>query len=50
MGAGAEMVDEPWVKLLGHNGFIIARDEAEAAEVMGTIDEAGLKFNYKIFE
>jgi hypothetical protein len=47
VGAGAKMEEEPWVKLLGHNGFIIAEDESEAECIMSKIDAAGLKFSYK---
>lgn len=50
LGAGASMEDEPWVKLLGHNGFIIAKSESEAERVMAKIDERGGKFSYKDFE
>ena len=47
LGAGAKMNDEPWVKLLGHNGFIIAKDDAEADTIMSKIDERGKEFSYK---
>lgn len=50
LGAGVKMDDEPWVKLLGHNGFIIAKDESDAQRVMSKIDEVGQKFTYKDFE
>ena len=50
IGAGVNMEDEPWVKLLGHNGFIIAKDKADAHRVMSKIDEAGQKFTYKAWD
>lgn len=46
LGAGMKL-DEPWVKLLGHNGFIIAKDEIEAEKVMAKIDERGKDFTYR---
>ena len=55
LGAGgardeAEQEQEPWVKLLGHNGFIIASDQTEATAIMDKIGERGLKFSYKDME
>lgn len=47
MGAATKLQDEPWVKLLGHNGFIIASDEDEADSIMSKISEKGQKFTYK---
>jgi hypothetical protein len=47
LGAGARLEDESWVKLLGHNGFVIASDVAEAEAVMAKIDEVGTKFTYR---
>lgn len=47
IAAGKKINNEPWVKLLGHNGFIIASDEEEANAVMAKVDEVGNKFTYK---
>lgn len=49
IGAGVNDNDE-WVKLLGHNGFIIAKDEKEADGIMSTIGEKGNKFTFKDLE
>ncbi|XP_059085380.1 uncharacterized protein LOC131882295 [Tigriopus californicus] len=47
VGAALKL-NEPWVKLLGHNGFIIAENEEKAQSVMAKVDNAGVKnFNYK---
>ena len=40
-------LNEPWVKLLGRNGFIIAKDEAEAEKVMDCIMKEENNFSYK---
>ena len=43
-------LNEPWVKLLGRNGFIIAKDEAEAEKVMDCIMKEEDNFSYKKLE
>lgn len=40
-------LNEPWVKLLGRNGFIIAKDEAEADKVMDVIKKEENNFTYE---
>jgi hypothetical protein len=50
LGAGRRLPQEDsWVKLLGHNGFIIAKDEEEASMVMTKIEETGDDFTYRCF-
>lgn len=40
--ANGERIDEPWVKLLTHNGFLIAKDEAEALHQEQIVNKVGL--------
>ncbi|XP_065051306.1 uncharacterized protein LOC135680982 [Rhopilema esculentum] len=40
-------LNEPWVKLLGRNGFIIAKDEEEANKVMDVIQKEENDFSFK---
>jgi len=40
-------LNEPWVKMLGRNGFIIAEDEAEADKIMTVINETESEFSFK---
>ena len=42
--ATAAELDEPWVKLLGHNGFLIAGTEGEAEALMQLYAECGDTF------
>jgi len=42
--------NEPWVKTLGNNGFIITRDEEEGDKVMKAIHEFGNDFSFKKLE
>lgn len=47
LAAGAPL-NEPWVKLLGFNGFIVAEDEATAEKVMAKVQEVGVQnFSFK---
>jgi redox-sensitive bicupin YhaK (pirin superfamily) len=42
-------LNEPWVKLLGFNGFILAKDEEDANRVMAKVGEVGVEnFSYKV--
>ncbi len=41
--ANGERIDEPWVKLLTQNGFIIEKDEAEAKRQEEIIKKVGLE-------
>jgi len=43
-------LNEPWVKTLGNNGFIITRDEAEGDAVMKVIHETGNDFSFQKLE
>ena len=43
VGTGAPL-DEPWTKLLGHNGFVIASDEAEADALLQAYEARGPAF------
>lgn len=43
-------LNEPWVKLLGRNGFIIAEDEKEADRVMNVIHKEENDFSYLKFD
>ena len=43
-------LNEPWVKLLGRNGFIIAKDEGEAQKVMDVILKEENNFSFKKLE
>jgi len=40
-------LNEPWVKMLGRNGFIIAKDEEEAERVMGVIMKEENNFTFQ---
>jgi len=40
-------LNEPWVKMLGRNGFIIAANEEEAEKVMEVIHKTGNEFSYQ---
>jgi len=40
-------LNEPWVKMLGNNGFIITSTEEEAEKVMGVIQQTGKEFSFK---
>ncbi|XP_065051307.1 uncharacterized protein LOC135680983 [Rhopilema esculentum] len=40
-------LNEPWVKLLGRNGFIIAKDEEEADKVMDVVKKEENDFSFK---
>jgi len=40
-------LNEPWVKLLGRNGFIITADEAEGDKVMAIIEETKDDFTFQ---
>ena len=40
-------LNEPWVKMLGRNGFIIAKDETEAESIMNVIVKEENNFNFK---
>jgi len=40
-------LDEPWVKTLGRNGFIITKDEAEADQIMAVINETENEFSFQ---
>jgi redox-sensitive bicupin YhaK (pirin superfamily) len=40
-------LNEPWVKLLGNNGFIIASTEEEAEKVMNVVQQTGKEFSFK---
>jgi len=42
--------NEPWVKALIRNGFIICKDEAEADTVMAKIEEHKENFSFKAFQ
>lgn len=50
VAAGAPMNNEPWVKMLGNNGFGIFRNEQEAIEIMGKAVAAGKDWSFKILE
>ena len=39
-------LNEPWVKLLGNNGFIITSTEEEAEKVMEVVNNTGDQFTY----
>ena len=42
-------LNEPWKKLLGHNGFIVCKDEEEAEKVMNKVRDVGVEnFSYKV--
>ena len=40
-------LNEPWVKMLGRNGFILAKEEAEADRIMEVIHREQNDFSYK---
>ena len=40
-------LNEPWLKLLGNNGFIITSTEEEAEKVMEVINNTGDQFTYQ---
>jgi redox-sensitive bicupin YhaK (pirin superfamily) len=47
--AAGKPLNEPWVKLLGFNGFILAKDEEEAEKVMAKVGEVGVEnFSFKV--
>jgi len=40
-------LNEPWVKLLGNNGFIITATEEEAEKVMDVVQKTGNEFSFQ---
>ena len=48
--AAGKPLNEPWAKLLGFNGFVIGKDEADVDRIMAKIGEVGVEnFNYKVW-
>merc|ERR550517_1104253 len=45
----AKPTGEPWVKMLGRNGFIVTKNEQEAEKVMEVINKFGDEFTFQKF-
>ena len=50
VAAGAPLLETPWVKKLGNNGFGIFRNEQEANTIMGEAVAAGNDWSYKVLD
>mmetsp|Transcript_14972 Transcript_14972/g.60091 ORF Transcript_14972/g.60091 Transcript_14972/m.60091 type:complete len:179 (-) Transcript_14972:175-711(-) len=50
VAAGEPMLDQPWVKKLGANGFGVFRNEHDATDIMAKAVAAGPNWTYKILD